>query len=172
MAIAELKFESKGWEDLLVKFKTQLGNPAPFLLRLGQTQGFSDIQQHFSEERGPEGSWAPWSPAYARKRMGGIEERARKRRTSEGRIIRKAGGKILQDTGDMRNSLLPGSGSARIIDRQTVMLFSNKKYSRTHDVGDPKRNIPARPFMWISEKQKSLMAKSVVAWVTGSPGAI
>ena len=61
-------------------------------------------------------------------------------------------GKTLQDTGRLRNSITYTKS------RNVVTIGTNVVYAPTHHYGDPKRNIPARPFLVIRpEVEKRIM---------------
>lgn len=81
----------------------------------------------FREEVAPDGTpWAPLSPRYRR----------RKRRNAD---------KILMLDGFLRDLLRYRE------DGQTLEFGTARPYGATHQFGDPDRNIPARPFLGISD---------------------
>lgn len=115
--------------------------------------GFIDIQDHFKQEEGPTGKWRNLQPAT-------IENRRQGKNAN-------FGFKILQDTGSLRNSLMPNIGS-KIVRSNSVFtsIGGSQKgvvnsYASAHNFGDKKRNIPQRGFMWISEKAKEAMIEQV-----------
>lgn len=93
--------------------------------------GFKDIQEHFKEEKGPDGLWKKLSAAAIARRKGG-----------------GGGAKILQDTGRLRNSLTPSIGK-RFFLKDQVTIFTPLDYAETHNKG--KGRIPQRKFMYISK---------------------
>jgi phage gpG-like protein len=64
-------------------------------------------------------------------------------------------GRILQDTGRLRRSIVPGrQGSGKpgangviVVDARIVRVETKVEYAATHENGDPKRNIKRRSFM-------------------------
>jgi len=83
-------------------------------------------RQRFTDQRDPDGKpWAPLSPAY----------RARKTRNKD---------LILVLRGYLKDTLRPQVSSTRL------ELGTDRVYGATHQFGDPKRNIPARPFLGLS----------------------
>lgn len=112
---------------------------------------FSDIIRHFEQEQGPEGKWAPWSPAYAAKR---------------------GSGKILQNTGVLRQSLMPGSKiSGTKFSGNEVIWFNRAEtesgfpYAYAHDNDGERNTLPQRKFMWISNEALELLAESFLQFV-------
>jgi len=107
---------------------------------------FRDIIGHFSKQQGPKGRWAPWSPRY-RMQM----------------IRRKRGGnKILQDSGKLRNSMIPVSQGRNVSARRDkITWYTNAKtqtgfpYAYHHDEGAK----VTRPFMWASDKAMDTIAR-------------
>lgn len=101
------------------------------------TIGFRDIVGHFDDEMSPDGKWEPRS----QKTNEAYDKRGGAYRSSN---------KLLQLTGELRKSIIPGTGQSKIIGQGSVKMFAGTDYSRTHDEGDSSRNIPQREFMWIS----------------------
>ena len=81
-------------------------------------RGHADVIDHFQKEAGPSSSWANT----------------------------KRGGKILQDTGRLKQSIRT-SYSKRI-----AQVRTNMEYAATHNFGFKKKNIPQREFMYLSKK--------------------
>lgn len=97
---------------------------------------YADINRHFEEEKGSQGPWTKWSKMY------------RDKMKKEGR----AGNKILQDSGRLRNNFSPSKN------RKTssgILWFNNAKtkdgrpYAAEHDDGIGR--LPKRDFMWLSD---------------------
>ncbi len=97
---------------------------------------FQDVAAHFQNEEGSQGPWAKWSKSY------------REQMDKKGR----SGSKILQWTGNLRQSFKPTNvyssegGPIWFNDAQTRSGFP---YAYAHDTGGPK--LPQRDFMWLSE---------------------
>ena len=94
---------------------------------------FADIIEHFEEETGPKNTWPEWSSRYQLrlKRMG------------------KSGNQKLQDTGRLRQGFLPGNWRNK---KGGLLLFNPVIYAKVNDLGAPKKNIPQRQFMYLSDK--------------------
>ncbi len=95
---------------------------------------FGDVMDHFSQEKGPQGSWKPWSQSYKEymQRIG------------------KSGNKILQDKGNLRQSLIPSKGKHKST-KDAGIFYTKVKYAAIHNFGKPGR-MPQRRFMWISKQ--------------------
>ena len=96
------------------------------------------INKNFKQQGRPS-AWQPLKPAtIARRRMGG------------------KGAKILLDTGRLRASATRfhegAPNTTTKIERQFAVFGSTLEYAATHHFGDPKRNIPARPFMFFQKQ--------------------
>lgn len=111
-----------------------LGDVRPIMADIGEALDISH-RQRFRDQVSPAGvPWAPLSPAYA------------KRKTNQ-----KAG--VLTLSGDLGNKLIPQPSS-------TGLLFgTDRKYGAPHQFGYPVRNIPARPWLGVSDAD----AKEIVA---------
>ena len=91
------------------------------------------ITECFDKEQSPDGvKWAPWSEKY-RRRM----EKAG-----------KGGNKILTNTSDLRRSI--GYNAFK----DSVVVSANSDHAKVHQFGDAKRNIPARPFLGVTEADR------------------
>lgn len=98
--------------------------------------GIRSILRNFREEGRPK-KWESLKSQFAYRR---------------GKKIDRGSGKILQDTGRLRQST---EVEYRV--PANVKLFSSLIYARTHQYGWKERNIPARPFMlWQSEDVRSI----------------
>ena len=119
--------EIKVNRDQLGKFTSKLGGMVvrlkdgnPFFRRAA-IEMYRGVIQNFNHESGPEGKW-----------------KALKKKRERG------GGKILQDRGFLRGSILFHA------EKNNAIVSTNLIYAATHQYG--RRFIPARPFMWISDK--------------------
>lgn len=105
--------------------------------------GFKDVIQHFRDTAGPEGRWKALKPSTIKRR-------------------RKGSSVPLQDTGRLRNSLMPGRGITKISPRQAI-LSTNVEYAGFHEFGTSR--IPKRSFMWISKGASESMERLISIWV-------
>lgn len=138
---------------------------------------FRDIMQHFKDEEGSDGPWEEWSDMYSDHMMkhgGGL-------------------GRILQNTGRLRNSVTPGkvrnvpggylwynnAVTAKKFEKttKTTTVFGktiSKKtiktqksggfpYAYAHNEGGPK--LPKRDFMWLSEEAMDSISEQTLAFI-------
>lgn len=147
MAVAVLHTEE--WDKFLNELGGRVSDSGKYLQAAAATFGFKDIIQHFADEMGPDGPWIPRS----------ANTQARYAAILSGMMKTPAGGhtaqynpsnKLLQMTGRLRGSLLPGAGGIERTGKTEVTLFSNVVYSRAHDQGNPDSGLPQREFMYLS----------------------
>lgn len=146
------------WTQFLNNWKTRTAQGHAVVATAYRIAGHKDIIDHFEKESGPDGRWTALKPATIARRMGKIPARstASKRKTARATGKPFQGGiKILQDTGQMKGSILPTN--VRRVTATSMLVFANSEYSAVHDEGSSKRNIPKREFMWLSNKAKDLM---------------
>lgn len=130
MADMSILFESeqaKAWLKKLQKKIAEVGK-GPFAESVSP-RIFQDLVRHFEGERGPEGTWAPWSPAYA------IQAAKRGQR------------QVLQNTGTLRQALAPGNYREA---SEGIVFFNPMVYAHRHDEGTG--GMPKRSFMWLSDE--------------------
>lgn len=147
----DFNFNDKAWQKIIgglqkkwkqIEARKEFGNIISAIV-------FKDVIGHFEEEKGPGGSWKPWSKMYA----------------DHMRAIGKSGNKILQDSGRLRQSFLPANFKAQ----SDGILFYNKAkvngfpYAAAHDQGGKK--LPQRKFMWLSDKGMNSVVKVVESWL-------
>lgn len=113
---------------------------------------FQDVLDHFKNEQGSEGKWAPWSSSY----------------DARMKAIGKGGNNILQDTGRLRNSFTPGQWRKT---SQGIEWYNPAKtkdgfpYAYAHDEGGPK--LPKRDFMWLSDSAMNKISEATLAFLAG-----
>lgn len=150
MADAEFQFEGRAWQNLIkkVQLKWKDIEQRKTFAGIASIAGFKDIVRHFEEERGPKGKWAEWSESYQKhlSRIG------------------RGGNFILRFSGRLWGSIQPGEGKFRT-NSSGVLLFTNIEYAAAHQYGYPKRNLPARPFMWMSAKGMEDLVKQTEKWL-------
>ena len=143
----KFNFRVVGLEICRARYKTRssaLNSMSAFWRRIGDWFIDRTIKERFDKERAPNGKpWAPWSEGY------------RERMAKKG----KGGNKILADTGELRRSL------HREAKRGSVVVGTAKEYAATHQFGDARRNIPARPFLGINEQDKEEIRKKVARYI-------
>jgi phage virion morphogenesis protein len=130
----------EGMTQLIAKTKNlrvRTDDPS-MMYRVISSRIWKEQMRHFDMESGPDGKWEPLSDStLARKRAG-----------------RGSGSpKILQDTGRMKNSIMPSSDK----NGAYVSTGSNVKYAPYHQEGT--KNIPQREYMWLSDEFIDDMSK-------------
>jgi len=159
MAKSDFKFDDKEWRAFLGSILNKAKDMTRILSVAYGTAGIADIKRHFEDEQGPT---APWKP--------------RKQATDERYLLIALGlykapkgttkgqynptNKILQMTGMLKRSFLPSNWRRK--SATAIEVFSNDTKSGAHDRGNKEKNIPARPFMWISGKGKDVMAQIIL----------
>lgn len=127
----------------LAKAQVRVKNPGNFLQVAG-VAGYRDVIDHFEKTQGPKSLW---------KRL----KYPRRKRAGQRRGISD---KPLQDTGLLRNSV-----RWRPI-RNAVVFFSNLVYAATHQHGNRKHNVPARPFLWLGKNLVADLSRRYAKYVT------
>lgn len=155
MANGNIRFDDREWRAFLGAILNQAKDMSRILSVAYGTAGIADIKKHFVDEQGPN---APWKPRKAstneRYLKIALGEHKPPKGTSKAQY--NPGNKILQMTGQLRNSILPANWRRK--SATAIEVFSNDIKSGTHDRGDKERNIPARSFMWLSDNAKEKMA--------------
>lgn len=151
MSEATVELDVSEWDGFLDKVAANVARAQAIMALSAQTYAFQDIIQHFSDESGPEGAWKGWADStraiYNAKGWGG--------------------NKILQATGKLRQSLLPGQGRVEDEGSDAIRLFSNVEYSAIHNYGGPfmawgkPAMMPKRTFMWLSEDVQDKMVNMI-----------
>jgi len=135
--------------DLEENVKLVSAHRKPKLLAMFSTIVFKDVQQHFIDQSGEDGSWPPWSKNY-----------------------RPNKGQLLRQTGRLRNTFKPSSY------RRTgdgVLWYNNATtkqgfpYAYAHDNGEsPRTQLPRRSFMWLSRGAFELIAQATLEELVGT----
>ena len=143
-----LELNDRELRQALDKLAARVSDMAPVMHRITQIME-EGTRTHFEEERGPDGQkWKPLADSTLLAHM---------RRSSPGGLLTKRGNtrakavkalaqkKILLDHGRLSHEL------GREASSMSAMLTSVQPYAATHQFGDDKRSIPARPFFGFSE---------------------
>jgi phage virion morphogenesis protein len=97
-------------------------NPAPLLDAMGALVESQTRQRITSTKTAPDGKkWAPWSEKYA--------------------VTRHGGHSLLRNEGDLLDAI------QHLVSGDTSEVGANLEYAATHQYGDRKRGIPARPYL-------------------------
>ena len=166
MANANIKFDDNEWRKFLASVLGAAKDMSAILGVAYATKGIADIQQHFRDEKGPEGPWTPRS-YFTEYNYAKISEGTYKPPKGTSRAQYNIGNKILHMTGQLSKSFLRNGWSKK--SNTAIEAFSNDKKSGLHDNGGPfkawgKHNatMPARPFMWLSNPAKEVMAQIIL----------
>lgn len=171
MSQATITLESSGWDAFLRTLSSNM-KPTKLLRAAFNTVGFKDVVQHFKDETGPNAKWPlrkPSTDARYDKIANGKRRDGSPYAVPKGlpRNAFKSSNNLLQLTGSLRGTILPGN--VEDVNETTIMFFSNTPYSRSHDEGNPKNNLPARSFMWLSDQAQETMAEVVLdQWTKGA----
>lgn len=101
----------------------------------GETQTRRRIEEEKASSEGT--PWAPLSERYARRKAAGI--------TVAG-VRLESGGGLLQFQGHLLDSI-----TSAVVGNNEAEWGSNLVYAATHQFGDDGRNIPARPYLGLSD---------------------
>lgn len=145
MSQAVVELDAKQWKEFFAKSRDNLKDLAKILSIAAGAFVFQDIDDHFRAESGPDGAWAPRREPY------------------KSRMERAGYTKLLQVTGNLRQSILP-TNIQRVSD-DTISIFANAPYSGGLDEGTD--NIKARPFMWASDEVQGKMLELVLELASG-----
>jgi len=133
--------------DKIDRAANRLKNDKRVLFMKWSIFGFKDIVQHFKDQTGPAGRWKSLSPVTIRMR-----------RKGKG----KGSAKILQDSGELKKSLMPGIG-LKDFQGSKVILYTNIPYAKKHDEGFGR--IPKREFMWLGRDAKEKIRKQTIEFM-------
>ena len=152
------------WNSLLHSLEKNGKNAVGILKAVFNTFGFKEINDHFREERGPDGKWKKRS-AITQKIYADISSGKRKPPRGYSRAAFNPSNKILQLTGTLRGSMLPQN--VRRLTSNSIMIFTPVKYSGKHDRGEDK--MPKRTFMWMGDPALRDMAEAAASmWVNNN----
>lgn len=144
MDVAIQDKEAQAFLSSLAKKVARVKDSGREFVNLLSARVFRDVISHFEKESGPEGPWKEWSPSYRAM----MEE------------IGKGGNKILQDTGNLRQSFVPTNWrkqSDGILWFNPARTKSGFPYARAHNEGGPR--LSKREFMWLDKSAVDDMGK-------------
>ena len=147
------RLEADQWNSYIMGILGLLSDAPKMLKAAYSTRGYQDIIDHFRMEEDPLGD--PWEPRsdftqqlYAAINLGAFGSSYNGIPASSYRPSNK----LLQLTGNLRKSIMPGSVDMETVDSHSVMIASNVDYSGEHNYGAPWFNIPQREFMGLSNR--------------------
>jgi len=139
------------WKEFFRKIKGNLSEPFRLLKVAANTYGFADIINHFKQETGERGAWAKRKKSTQRSYA------------SKGKKDRRysPSNKLLQLTGQLRNSLLPGEGKITKKGHFGALMFSTSRVGIYHQKGTSK--MKKRDFMWLSGRATQRMSDLILS---------
>ncbi len=162
-----LELDDREVQRALDGLSARLSDMAPVMHRVAQVME-EGTRKHFEEERGPDGQkWKPLADstllAYMRRASPGglLTKRGNTRAKAVKALAQK---KILVDHGRLSHEL------GREVSSMLAMLTSVQPYAATHQFGDDKRNIPARPFFGFSEAITAGIKDAVADYIAEALG--
>ena len=158
MSSFELKIDTSKFNALMARLSDKT-RWRTILRTVSSVIAFKEVIQHFRDEKGPEGPWPDWSPAYKQYRAK-LANRlatpsARKRARASG-VQPVAFSKKLVLTGNLRQSFM--TPFAPPSTDEVSVLSNHQPYSRRHDRGTG--GMPQRQFMWLGNSGLELIAKN------------
>lgn len=162
-----LELDDREVQRALDGLSARLSDMTPVMHRVAQVME-EGTRKHFEEERGPDGQkWKPLADstllAYMRRASPGglLTKRGNTRAKAVKALAQK---KILRDSGNLGHLL------NKEVSSMSAMLTSVQPYAATHQFGDDKRNIPARPFFGFSEAITASIKDAVADYITEALG--
>lgn len=151
------------WRNLLKKILVNGTRAADILKAVFNIFGFEDIQDHFKKQEGNDGAWEKRSPG-TQELYAMIASGRRSPPKGNARAAYNPSNPVLHLSGKLRQSFLPTN--VKRLTQNSILIFSNSKYSGIHDQGDSSRNLPRRSFMWLSEGALDKMGQTTVQmWI-------
>lgn len=159
MANADFRFNDREWRAFLGSMLNKAKDMTRILSVAYGTAGIADIKKHFEDEQGPTAPWKPRKQATDEKYLL-IALGLHKAPKGTSKAQYNPTNKILQMTGMLKRSFLPSNWRKK--SNTAIEVFSNDNKSGAHDKGNKEKNLPARPFMWLSDNGKELMAEIIL----------
>ncbi len=166
MSETRVHLDVSEWDAFLKWLTEGMRDVVPMLKAAFLTAGYSDVIEHFKMEMGQDGKWraraASTQAMYAAIASGRQKPPKGMRRGSY-----SPSNRLLQLTGQLRGSLM--RSNVERMSSKSIMFYSNDIKAGTHDEGDPKRGIPQREFMWLSDKSQETMLDIILEFLAGGP---
>lgn len=135
-------------DQAFARIEHLLRYPEPLLTDIGEALLLS-VDERFERREAPDGTpWEPVSDAYAKRKAAG---RATKR---SGAVTDP--GNVLELTRDLRRL------TRYQVDGESLLIGSDREYAATHQFGDEKRGIPARPIYGLSDEDREEIGHLVI----------
>lgn len=142
MSEFNFELEDKEARSLLARL-IKKGNDTKPLMNLLSSDLYDATMENFEKEGRPK-----WEK---------LKNATLKRRAKD-----KHSGKILDISGSKG---LKGSITKKPPTSNEAIVGTDKKYARAHQKGYEKRNLPARPYLKVTEKDNKVFEKTTVSWI-------
>ena len=135
----EIKYDDRELQRALNRLIKAGGDLTPAMREIAGHLADS-VADSFDRQQAPDG--APWKPL--------------KPKTVRDRQRRGYGaGPILERSGDLARSILADH------DETSAVAATNLIYAATHHFGDERRNIPARPFLGVTDEHRAMILDAI-----------
>ena len=135
-----ISYDDKAVRQRLAELLDRGGNLGPPMREIAGHL-LDGVNEAFAREASPAGEpWTPLKPATIRDR----------------RRQRYRAGPILERSGDLGSRILADW------DNTSAVVGTNVVYAATHHFGDPRRGIPARPFLGVSDDARRVILQAIV----------
>ena len=143
----EIAYDDQVVQRRLAELRERGGNLAPAMREIAGHL-LDSVNQAFAREASSAGeAWAPLKPATVR-------DRQRRRYRA---------GPILERSGDLASRILADW------DDTSAVAGTNVVYAATHHYGDPRRGIPARPFLGVSADARDAVLQASLTTSNADP---
>ena len=173
-----IEIDDREVRQALAELQRRVGDMTPAMREIGDVLAQSTIDR-FKASTAPDGSrWAPNSPAtilsYLQGKSGAFSKR-------DGRLTKKGAAVVMKKKPLIGETKSLSSKFSHRADRASVEVFSTVKYAATHQIGAKKGeygrtrrgapipwgDIPARPFMGLSESDKRSVLEIIEEHLAG-----
>ncbi len=150
----QARLEAGAWDQFFLGIVKTMSNPTKILRAAMATRGYRAILDKFKQQRGPDGAW-PERSASTQERYRAIQAGTMPPPPGFPRAAFNPSNRLLVLTGALRKTLSPGELAQNTANQgaNAILMSSPLGYSGDMNDGDLSRNIPARPFMWLDEKE-------------------
>lgn len=146
-------------------------DPGPVLKEIGESL-IESTKRRFETSTAPDGSaWAPNSPVTILKYLRGKSGATRR----DGRLSAKGAALVMAKKPLIGDSKDLGRQFSYSVDGSTLTVFSSIPYSAMQQFGGTKAkfpnlwgDIPARPFMGISDDDRAMIERSILSYLEAS----
>jgi phage virion morphogenesis protein len=159
MASFQIEINDDALQAAFAELKRRGTNTRPLMAEIG-AELLRTTRENFDGQHDPDGAaWTPLSAAYLRYKKG---ERKDKTKRDKNQRPRPATLKVLQWSRDLRDSITMQVGDNDLI------VGTNVIYARVHQLGGGSRNMPARPFLGVSDDNKNFITEAARDFIEGA----